>query len=135
MPRASANSARETFVPLSLLAGDVVTFASLVLGGRVRYASPLDRFRIDVPGTKFARSLLLLLAGVALLIAGLVQLGLYETRSLLRREQGLNVVFKGSSLWLEAYFAVSRGLIFDPPISRLFVLEAFIRVVGGHHDL
>jgi exopolysaccharide biosynthesis polyprenyl glycosylphosphotransferase len=131
MPRPAANSLRETVAPLALLAGDtVVTFAGLALGWWLRYVSPIGRIGIDVPDATFAQYLRLLLVGVALLIAAFAQFGLYDTRLLLRRYQSLNAIFKGSAFWLAAYLGVSLVLKFDPPISRLFVVIAFVCVVG-----
>jgi exopolysaccharide biosynthesis polyprenyl glycosylphosphotransferase len=130
VPRAAANSTRDTFVPLALLGGDVlVTFGGLALGWWIRYASPLERFGIDVPNAQFASYLKLLLVGVALLIGAFAQFGLYDTRLLLRRYQSLNAILKGSAFWLVTYLGVSLVLKFDPPISRLFVVEAFVCTV------
>ncbi|MBI4623167.1 MAG: sugar transferase [Verrucomicrobia bacterium] len=130
MPRV-ANPLRDTFVPLALLAGDtVVTFAGLALGYWLRYRSPLGRLGIDVPGATFALYLPLLLVGVALLIGAFAQFGLYDTRLLLRRYQSLNAILKGTAFWLVAYLGISLVLKFDPPISRLFVVAAFVCVVA-----
>jgi exopolysaccharide biosynthesis polyprenyl glycosylphosphotransferase len=130
VPRAAANSTRDTFLPLVLLGGDVlVTFGALALGWWIRYASPLDHLGIDVPDAHFTNYLNLLLVGVALLIGAFAQFGLYDTRLLLRRYQSLNAILKGSAFWLVTYLGVSLVLKFDPPISRLFVVEAFVCTV------
>jgi exopolysaccharide biosynthesis polyprenyl glycosylphosphotransferase len=130
VPRAAANSTRDTFVPLVLLAGDVlVTFGGLALGWWIRYASPLERFGIEVADARFSNYLNLLLVGVVLLIGAFAQFGLYDTRLLLRRYQSLNAILKGSAFWLVTYLGVSLVLKFDPPISRLFVVEAFVCTV------
>jgi exopolysaccharide biosynthesis polyprenyl glycosylphosphotransferase len=128
--RRAANSLRETILPLTLLIGDtIVTFAGLSLGYWLRYESPLGLLGIEVPGASFAMYLPLLLVGVALLIAGFAQLGLYDTRLLLRRYQSLNAILKGAAFWLAIYLGISLVLKFDPPISRLFVVIAFVCVV------
>jgi lipopolysaccharide/colanic/teichoic acid biosynthesis glycosyltransferase len=135
VPRAAANTLRETFVPLVLIAGDTLTtFAGLALGYWLRYASPLapssgDGIFIPVPDATFARYLPLIFVGVALLLVAFTQFGLYDSRLLLRRYQSLNAILKGSAFWLAAYLGVSLVLRFDPPISRLFVLIAFVCVV------
>lgn len=130
MPRA-ANPLREKILPLTLLGGDTVfTFAGLGLGYWLRYASPVARFGIDVPDATFARYLPLLLVGLALLLAAFAHLGLYDTRLLLRRHHSFNTILKGSGFWLAIYLGVSLVLKFDPPISRLFVLVAFLCVVA-----
>jgi len=117
-------------VPLTLLAGDtLVTFGGLALGYWLRYASPLAGLGIDVPDATFGRYLPLLLVGVALLIGAFAQFGLYDTRLLLRRYQSLNAILKGAAFWLVTYLGISLVLKFDPPISRLFVLIAFLCVV------
>ena len=131
MPRAATNALRETFVPLALLVGDtLVTFAGLSLGYWLRYDSPLGRLGFDVPDATFARYLPLILVGVALLIGAFAQFGLYDTRLLLRRYQSLNAILKGAAFWFAAYLGLSLVLRFDPPISRLFVLFAFLCVVA-----
>jgi len=131
VPRAASHSLRETVVPLTLIAGDtLVTFAGLSLGWWLRYASPLRKIGIAVPDATFAHYLPLLLVGVALLIGAFTQFGLYDSRLLLRRYQSLNAILKGAAFWLVAYLGVSLVLKFDPPISRLFVVEAFVCVVA-----
>src|SRR6185295_14529609 len=131
MHRARSNDLRDTAAPVVLLVGDtLVTFAGLALGYWARYASPIGRLGIDVPNATFGRYLPLLLMGVALLVAAFAQLGLYDTRLVLRRYQSLNIILKGSAFWLVAYLGVSLVLKFDPPISRLFVVLAFVCVVG-----
>jgi exopolysaccharide biosynthesis polyprenyl glycosylphosphotransferase len=133
--RASGATLRKTIVPLALLGGDtVITFSGLTLGWWLRYASPLAPSSgaglfIPVPDATFARYLPLLIVGVVLLIAAFAQFGLYDTRLLLRRYQSLNAILKGSAFWLTAYLGISLVLRFDPPISRLFVIIAFICVV------
>ena len=130
MPRAAANSLRETTVPLALLAGDtLVTFGALSLAYWLRYASALARFGIEVPDATYARYLPLLLVGVALLIGTFAQFGLYDTRLVLRRYQSLNAILKGATFWLFAYVGVWLLLKFEPLISRLFALEAFVCVI------
>jgi len=136
VPRAASNSLRETAVPLALLAGDtLITFAGLALGWWLRYASPLAPVNggglvIPVPDATFARYLPLLLVGVALLVGAFAQFGLYDTRLLLRRYQSLNAILKGAAFWLVAYLGVSLVLKFEPPISRLFVVIAFVCVIA-----
>ncbi len=130
-PSPSRQSIRETAVPLALLAGDtLVTLAGLALGWWLRYASPFARYGIAVLDATFARYLPLLLVGVALLVGAFAQFGLYDSRLLLRRYQSLNAILKGAAFWLVAYLGVSLVLKFDPPISRLFVVEAFVCVVA-----
>ena len=134
MPRSDAHALRETFLPLTLIAGDtLVTFAGLALGWWLRYASPLGRLGIEVPDASFARYLPLLLVGVALLVAAFAQLGLYDPRLILRRYQSLNAILKGTAFWLVSYLGLSLVLKFEPPISRLFVLLAFLCAVALLH--
>lgn len=130
MPRA-AHPLRETVLPLILLGGDtVVTFAGVSAGYWLRYESPLSRWGIDVPDATYAGYLPLLSLGAALLIGAFVHFGLYDPRLLLRRYQSLNAIIKGAAFWLVTYLGVSLVLKFDPPISRLFVVMAFVCVVG-----
>jgi lipopolysaccharide/colanic/teichoic acid biosynthesis glycosyltransferase len=128
--RAPSNPLRETVVPLALLGGDTLaTFAGLALSYWLRYSSPLARYGIDVPDATFVRYLPLLCIGVALLVGMFAQLGLYDSRLLLRRYQSLNAILKGTGFWLLAYLGVWLLLKFDPPISRLFAVIAFGCVV------
>ena len=128
--RSSSHSSREVLIPLVLTLGDMaVTFGALALSWWLRYASPVGRLGLDVPDATFRRYLPLLLAGVGLLIAAFLQFGLYDTRFLLRRYQSLNAILKGAAFWLVAYLGLSLVLEFNPPISRLFVVLAFILVV------
>ena len=131
MPRAASNSFRETFAPLALLVGDaLVTFASLALAYALRYASPIGRLGLNVPDASFRRYLPLLLLGVALLIGTFAQLGLYDSRQLLRCYQNLNTILKGAAFWLAAYLGVSLVLNFNPPISRLYAVIAFVCAIA-----
>ena len=131
MARAASQSLRQTIIPLVLLAGDtIVTFAGVACAWWLRYESRLGRLGIDVPDATFARYLPLQLLGVALLIAAFAQFGLYDARMLLRRYQSLNAILKGAAFWLAAYLSISLVLKFDPPISRLFVVMAFVCVVA-----
>jgi exopolysaccharide biosynthesis polyprenyl glycosylphosphotransferase len=135
-PRYSAASAdqrlRSTQIPLILLLGDIgFTFGGLVAGWWLRYASRFGRLGLQVNDPSFANYLPLLLVGVALLIAAFAQSGLYDDRLLLRRYQSLNVILKGSAFWLASYLGISLVLKFDPPISRLFVIMAFVCVVAA----
>jgi exopolysaccharide biosynthesis polyprenyl glycosylphosphotransferase len=131
MHRVRSNDLRDTTAPLALLVGDtLVTFCGLTLGYWARYESAIGRLGIDVPDASFGRYLPLLLMGVALLVAAFAQLGLYDTRLVLRRYQSLNIILKGAAFWLVSYLGVSLVLIFVPPISRLFVVIAFVCVVG-----
>ena len=130
MPRAT-HPLRETILPLTLLIGDTLaTFGGLSLGYWFRYDSSLAQLGLAVPDATFRIYLPLLLVGVGLLIAAFAQFGLYDTRLLLRRYQSLNAILKGAAFWLVTYLGVSLVLKFDPPISRLFVVIAFVCVIA-----
>jgi exopolysaccharide biosynthesis polyprenyl glycosylphosphotransferase len=130
MPLPQRNALRDTMLPLVLLTGDtVVTFAGLSLGYWLRYDSPVRYFGVQQPNAHFGSYAPLLLVGVALLIGAYSQLGLYETRLVVRRYQSLGVILKGAGLWLAAYLGLSLVLKFEPPISRVFVLLGFGCVV------
>src|SRR5687767_80444 len=130
MPAGARNYFRDTVLPLALIAGDtVVTFAGLALGWWLRYVSPLRNVGIPEPAATFGNYLPLLLVGVALLVGAFTQFGLYDTRLLLRRYQSLNAILKGAAFWLITYLGLSLVLRFDPPISRIFALVAFVCVV------
>ena len=121
---------RKVLLPALLVLGDtIVAFASLVLGYWLRYATPLARYGLDVSAATFSAYLPLLLIGVAFLIAAYAQLNLYEERLLLRKFQSMNLIIKGTAFWLVAYLGLSLVLKFEPPISRLFVVIAFLCVV------
>jgi len=121
---------RKIVLPAALVLGDtLVAFASLALGYWLRYRSPAGWLGIVVPDARFAAYLPLLLVGVAFLIAAYAQLNLYEERLLLRKFQSISLIFKGTTFWLVAYLGLSLVLKFDPPISRLFVVIAFLCVI------
>jgi len=129
--RAGSDSFRQTVVPLTLLVGDTLfTFAGIGVAWWLRYRSPLGRLGIAVPDATFSRYLPLQLLGVALLVAAFAQFGVYDEKMVLRRYQTLNALLKGAGFWLAAYLGISLVLKFDPPISRLFVVMAFVSVVA-----
>jgi exopolysaccharide biosynthesis polyprenyl glycosylphosphotransferase len=127
----SSTRLRKVVLPAVLVLGDTVcAFLSLSLGYWLRYRTSLGRFGLNVPGASFPVYLPLLLVGVAFLVFAFAQLNLYEERLLLRKFQSLNLIFKGATFWLLAYLSLSLVLKFDPPISRLFVLIAFVCVLA-----
>lgn len=126
MSRSRSSRLRKVILPSWLMAGDALfAFAGLSLGFWLRYKTPLARFGIDVPDAQFGAYIPLLLLGVAFLVAGYAQLGLYEERLLLRRYQSVALIIKGTTLWLAGYLALAVVLKFQPPISRLFVPLAY----------
>jgi exopolysaccharide biosynthesis polyprenyl glycosylphosphotransferase len=130
MRRTSSSRLRKVVLPAWLVVGDTVfAFAGLGLGFWLRYNTPLGAIGIDVPNAVFSEYIPLLLLGVAFLIAGYAQLGLYEERLLLRKYQSIALIIKGTTLWLASYLALALVLKFQPPISRLFVPLAYITVL------
>ena len=122
---------RRSLLPLALLAGDVlVVFAAFCVAWVLRYASPLGRLGIPVPGARFADYLPLLLLGTAFLTAAYLQQDLYSERLLLRKLRSLGLIFRGTVLWLAGYLALSLVLRFEPPISRWFVILATVSVLA-----
>jgi exopolysaccharide biosynthesis polyprenyl glycosylphosphotransferase len=122
---------RKVWLPLLLLVGDtLVAFGGLSLGYWLRYATPIGSLGLEVPDATFALYLPLLLLGTAFLVATFAQLGLYEERLLLRKFQALNLVIKGTTVWLAAYLSLSLVLQFNPPISRWFVVLAYVLVLS-----
>lgn len=122
---------RKVVLPSLLLVGDaVVAFASLSFAYWARYATPLGALGLDVPDATFRAYLPLLLIGTAFLIAIYAQLNLYEERLLLRKFQAMSLIIKGTSFWLLAYLGFSLVLKFQPPISRWFVVLAFVIVLA-----
>jgi len=125
VPGPAANTLRETTLPAILLVGDaMVAFGGLSLGYWLRYDSPLGALGLEVLNARFGDYLPLLLLGVLFLTAAFVQQGLYDGRMLLRKQQSLNLILRGTAYWLVAYLAFSLVIKFDPPISRLFVVLA-----------
>lgn len=125
MSRHAANALRETTLPAVLLAGDaIVAFGGLTLGYWLRYNSALGALGLQVQNANFNAYLPLIILGVIFLIAAFTQQGLYDGRMLLRKQQSLNLVMRGTAYWLVAYLAFSLVIKFDPPISRLFVVIA-----------
>lgn len=131
MTRISSSRLRKVILPASLMLGDtVVAFGGLAAGYWLRYNSGLRHLGIDVPNAEFVRYLPLIFLGVAFLIAAYAHLNLYEESLLLRKYQGLALVMKGTTFWLAAYLGLSLVLKFDPPISRLFVVIAYVCVIA-----
>jgi len=127
----STTRLRKVIIPALLVAGDtLVAFAGLSAGYWLRYETPVGGVGLDVPDATYARYLPLLLLGAAFLVAAYAQLGLYEERLTLRKFQALNLVIKGTTFWLAAYLSLSLVLKFDPPISRWFVLLAYVLVLA-----
>jgi exopolysaccharide biosynthesis polyprenyl glycosylphosphotransferase len=122
---------RKILLPAALVLGDTVfAFASLALGYWLRYSSAMGHLGLKVPDATFSAYLPLLLVGVAFLIAAYAQLNLYEERLLLRKFQSISLIIKGTTFWLIAYLSLSLVLKFEPPISRLFVVIAFLCVIA-----
>ncbi|MBE7537857.1 MAG: exopolysaccharide biosynthesis polyprenyl glycosylphosphotransferase [Opitutaceae bacterium] len=121
---------RRVWLPLALLIGDtLVAFAGFCAAYALRYASPVGRLGIPVPEATFGAYLPLLLIGTLFLTAAYVQLDLYTERLLLRRLQSLNLILKGTVLWLAAFLGLSLVLKFEPPVSRWFVILATAAVL------
>ena len=130
MRRTNSSRLRKVILPAWLVVGDTVfAFAGLALGYWTRYQTPLGSIGVDVPNAIFSQYVPLLLLGVAFLIAGYSQLGLYEERLLLRKYQSIALIVKGTTLWLTAYLALALVIKVDPPISRLFVPLAYVSVL------
>ena len=125
MSRHVTNRLRETTLPAVLLVGDAVAaFGGLCLGFWLRYRSPLGALGLEVTGARFESYLPLLLLGGVFFIAAFAQQGLYDGRMLLRKQQNLNLLIRGTAYWLITYLAFSLVIKFDPPVSRLFVVLA-----------
>ena len=127
MPGATHNPQRDTTLPAIMLLGDTaVAFGGLCLGYWLRYRSPVGLLGIDVPNARFENYLPLILIGVVFLVGAFAQQGLYEGRMLLRKQQALSLLARGTVFWVLVYLAFSLVIKFDPPISRLFVVVAGI---------
>jgi exopolysaccharide biosynthesis polyprenyl glycosylphosphotransferase len=127
MSGAKPDTLRETTLPALLLGGDLlVAFTGLSLGWWLRYHSALSLLGLDVPDARFAGYLPLLIMGVVFLVAAFAQQGLYDGRMLLRKQQCLNLLARGTVFWVIVYLAFSLVIKFDPPISRLFVIIAAV---------
>jgi exopolysaccharide biosynthesis polyprenyl glycosylphosphotransferase len=123
---------RKVILPALLVAGDtLVAFGALSLGYWLRYETPIGSVGLEVPNATYVQYLPLLLLGTAFLIAAYAQLGLYEERLLLRKFQSLNLVIRGTTFWLIAYLSLSLVLKFYPPISRWFVVLAYVLVLAS----
>ncbi len=122
---------RKVILPSLLVAGDALAaFSGLSIGYWLRYATPIGSLGLDVPDATYRAYLPLLLLGTAFLVAAYAQLNLYEERLLLRKFQALNLIIKGTTFWLVAYLGLSLVLKFQPPISRWFVILAYVIVLG-----
>ncbi len=130
MSGSSKDQLRRRTLPLLLLAGDTAcVFGGLLIGYALRYHTPLGSVFIEVPDARLGDYLPLLLLGTAFLLAAFEHLNLYDERLLLRRYQAFNLILKGTAFWFAAYLGVSLVLKFQPPISRLFVVFAWVSVL------
>ncbi len=126
----TGNRLRQFTLPCVLLVGDVVFAAiGICLAWWLRYHTRFEALGIPVADADFEDYVPLVLVGVALLAGTYAQMGLYDERLLLRRYQSLAIVLRGTVFWLLAYLGLSLVLWFDPPISRLFIVVAFVTVV------
>ncbi len=126
-----SNRFRQIILPIILAMGDTLgAFAGLSLGYWIRYVSPFKTVGVYVEYATFQLYLPLLLVGVFLLLGTYSYLTLYNQRLLLRKFQSLNLIFKGTTFWLFAYLGISLALKFEPPISRLFVLIAYVTTLS-----
>ena len=124
MPGAKPDTLRETTLPALLLGGDlVVAFAGLSLGWWLRYHSALGLFGLDVPDARFAAYLPLVIMGVIFLVVAFAQQGLYDGRMLLRKQQCLNLLARGTVFWVIVYLAFSLVIKFDPPVHHIWDTE------------
>ncbi len=122
---------RKVILPSALVVGDtLVAFGGLSLGYWLRYATPIGSVGLAVPDARYLAYLPLLLLGTAFLVAAYAQLGLYEERLLLRKFQALNLIIKGTTFWLAIYLSLSVVLHFQPPISRWFVVLAYLIILA-----
>jgi exopolysaccharide biosynthesis polyprenyl glycosylphosphotransferase len=122
---------RKVYLPALLVLGDaLVAFAALSLAYWLRYTTPIGGIGLEVLDATYARYLPLLLLGTAFLVVAYAQLGLYEERLLLRKFQALGLVIKGATFWLAAYLSLSLVLKFTPPISRWFVVLAYLLLLA-----
>ncbi|MFA6963005.1 MAG: sugar transferase [Opitutaceae bacterium] len=121
---------RKVILPALLVVGDaLVAFAGLSLGYWLRYTTPIGSIGLDVPDARYSAYLPLLLIGTGFLVVAFAQLNLYEERLLLRKFQALSLIIKGTTFWLAAYLSLSLVLKFQPPISRWFVIIAYVIVL------
>lgn len=122
-----ANRLRQIVLPGLLVIGDILSsFFGLTTGYWLRYESPLKQFGIPVEYATFDLYSPLLGIGVLLLMGTFAYLNVYDQRLLLRKLKSLGLIVQGVTFWLFAYLGVSLALKFDPPISRLFVLFAYM---------
>jgi exopolysaccharide biosynthesis polyprenyl glycosylphosphotransferase len=117
---------------MALIGDALVTFAALRLGFWVRFNSGWIPFFSDVKSVPvFFDYFNLLVMGTFFLLATYGYLRLYDRRCLMRYFQTASVILRGAVFWLFAYLAVSLILKFDPPISRLFMVSAFVCLLGA----
>jgi len=129
MPSRHANPLRRRTLPLLLLAGDTLcVLGGMLIGYALRYHTAFGSTFVDVLNPRLIDYLPLLALGTIFLLAAFVHLNLYDERLLLRRYLAFSIIFKGTTFWFVAYLGVSLVLKFDPPISRLFVVFAWIGV-------
>jgi len=86
--------------------------------GDVEASSQADT-RLDSYGALFA-------VGGVLFLGTMVYMQLYKLRYALRPERFTHHMLRAACFWLGLYFCASQVIRFDPPISRVFALLAFV---------
>jgi len=129
MKQSTRDAIRNVYAPLCLFVGDsLAVSASLLCSFWLRYSqnSPLFQLGIDLPASYLSDYLPLLAIGASLLILTFIYFNLYDASSILRKLHSYSLIIKGLSFWGIAFLGITLALKFEPPISRLFTLYAYL---------
>ncbi len=117
-------------ITLGLLGDGVAIFFGVWLGYWLRFRSGWIPLWIPAgenpPFYDFIAYFNLIIIGTIFLLLTFGYLQLYDTRNLLRFRHAAQIILTGSTFWLFAYLGVSLALKFEPPISRIYVLCAYV---------
>jgi len=104
----------------------------LVIVGCMSLAYALRFFPTGEQGlVSFDAYLRLIFFGALLLMTQLLLSQIYSNRTLLRFREASGIILKYCSAWFFLFLALSLVFRVQPPISRLYVVVAFLTVVGG----
>lgn len=124
----------DTTLSLTMIGDFAMILFGLVLGFWLRFRSgwiplaPTWWTSGDSVGVTLTDYLNLIAIGAIILFVTLLNLGLYRRQNLLRYRQVVRTFVGGTYMWLVVYFVVSQAVVFNPSISRLYMICSFVSV-------
>ncbi|ACB76720.1 sugar transferase [Opitutus terrae] len=118
-------------VKITILGDTLACFGGLSLGYWLRFKSPLRALGIEPNlASSYGDYFNLIQLGTLLFIASYSFQRLYEPRCLLRPEQSLWIIIRGTFFWVLLFLGFSLALKFEPSVSRIFVVISSVTSVA-----